>query len=69
MLHPTYELAAPEVHAKNLTRLRNAAVLGHELKPQGTTIIETVMGGQPSQWVDVCNAMAERLSEWAKIGE
>ncbi len=44
-------------------------MLGHELKPQGTTIIETVMGGQPSQWVDVCNAMAERLSEWAKIGE
>ncbi len=62
-------LAAPEVHARNLTRLRDAAVLGHELKPQGTTIIETVMGGQPSQWVDVSDAMAERLSEWAKIGE
>ena len=62
-------LAAPEMHAKNLNRLRDAALLGHELKPTGEAVIETVMGGQPSQWDEVRNAMAERLSEWAKVGE
>jgi inosose dehydratase len=62
-------LAAPELHAKNLDRLRAAAELGHDLKPNGETIIETIMGGQPSQWNDVRGPMAERLNEWAKIAE
>lgn len=62
-------LAAPDVHAKNLERLRAAAALGWELKPEGSTIIETVMGGQPSQWESVRAAMVDRLSEWAKIAQ
>ena len=61
-------LGSPDLHAKNLDRFRAAAELGHELKPDAT-IIETVMGGQPSQWDEVRGAMAERLSEWAKIAE
>ena len=62
-------LAAPDVHSKNLGRLRAAAELGHNLKPDGETIIETVMGGQPSQWDDVRTSMVDRLSEWAKVAE
>jgi sugar phosphate isomerase/epimerase len=62
-------LADPQLHAKNLDRLRAAAELGHELNPDGHTIIETVMGGQPAQWDNTRQAMAERLGEWARIGE
>jgi len=62
-------LAAPDLHAKNLDRLRAVAELGHDLKPDGDAIIETVMGGQPSQWDDVRAAMVERLTDWAKIAE
>ena len=62
-------ISAPELNAKNLDRLRAAADLGHELKPDGATIIETVMGGQPSQWDNIRAAMVERLGEWAMIAE
>jgi inosose dehydratase len=62
-------MAAPEMHAKNIERLRSAADLGHELKPGNSTIIETVMGGQPTQWEEVREAMVERLGEWAKVAE
>lgn len=63
-------LVAPrDVHLKNLDRLKAAAELGHDLNPEGATIIETVMGGQPSQWDEIRGEMAERLTEWAKIAE
>ncbi|MDX1928951.1 MAG: sugar phosphate isomerase/epimerase [Pirellulaceae bacterium] len=62
-------LATPDVHAKNLERLRAAVALGQDLKPEGRTIIETVMGGQPSQWESVRAAMVDRLSEWAAIAQ
>ncbi len=62
-------LAAEELHTKNRDRLRAAAELGHNLKPGGDPIIETVMGGQPSQWDDVRTAMVDRLGDWAKVAE
>ncbi len=62
-------LAAPETHAKNLERLKRATELGHDLKPAGPVIIETVMGGKPSEWMEVREAMADRLLQWAKIGD
>lgn len=62
-------LAAPEMHVKNLERLRRAVELGHELKREGSVIVETVMGGKPSEWMEVREAMAGRLREWAEIGK
>ncbi len=62
-------LAAPELHAKNIDRLRKAAELGHELKPEGSVIVETVMGGKPSEWLEVREPMAVRLREWAELGK
>ncbi len=62
-------LAEPSIHSKNLDRLRSAAELGHALNPDSETIIETVMGGQPSQWESDRQAMVERLVDWAKVGE
>ena len=60
-------LAAPEIHTKNLERLKAAAELGHDLNPTGRVIIETVMGGKPSEWMDVRTAMVDRLREWAQV--
>lgn len=62
-------LAPPDVHSKNLDRLRAAGELAQDLKPEGERIIETVMGGQPTQWESVRVAMAERLRDWAKVGQ
>lgn len=60
-------LAAPEIHTKNLERLKAAAELGHDLNLTGRVIIETVMGGKPSEWMDVRTAMVDRLREWAQV--
>lgn len=62
-------LAASDVHEKNLERLRSAAELGHDLKPESKIVIETVMGGQPAQWDEVRASMVDRLGEWSKIAE
>ncbi len=62
-------LAAPETHTKNLERLKRAAELGHDMKLEGPVIIETVMGGKPSEWMEVREAMVERLLQWAKVGD
>lgn len=62
-------LAEPATHDKNLVRLREAAELGHELNPTAPTIIETIMGGKPAEWLEVRNRMADRLGDWARVGD
>lgn len=62
-------LADEATHATNLERLKSACGLGHELSPQSTPIIETVLGGQPAQWEQVRDKMVARLSDWAKIAQ
>ncbi len=63
-------VAAPETHSKNLERLKRAAALGHELRPHaGSVVIETVLGGKPTEWLKVRESMAEHLRGWAEVGE
>lgn len=60
-------LADDKTHAANLERLKRACQLGHDLAPDATPIVETVLGGQPAKWEQVRNQMANRLHDWAKV--
>jgi len=62
-------LADTPVHMSNLERLKRACELGHEISPNSTPIIETVLGGKPADWDQVRNKMAQRLDDWAKVAE
>lgn len=60
-------LADDQAHAANLERLKRACGLGHDLVPETTPIIETVLGGQPAAWEQVRDKMASRLQDWARL--
>jgi len=56
-------------HRANLDRLKQAAVLAHELAPDRPPLVETVLGGRPEQWPQVKEEMARRLRDWASVAE
>ncbi len=62
-------LGEDKTHAANLQRLKLAADLAHELVPDKPPLIETVLGGRPTEWDKVKDKMAERLRDWAKVAE
>lgn len=53
----------------HLDRLRGAAELGHDLSPDAHPLIETILGGKPGQWDMARMRFADRLAEWARVGE
>lgn len=54
-------------HAKTLDRIRAAAALAHDIAPKKPPILQTVLGGKPSEWEQVKEKMAERLAGWARV--
>ncbi len=63
-------LAAEEdAHRNNLDRLKRVAELAHDVAPDATPIIETVLGGSPDKWPMLLERFIERLRDWATVAE
>ena len=62
--HSSLMEADPEAHAQNMSRLKGAADLGVELA-QGDSLpaINTTSGGQPEEWDNQKQFLAERIGE------
>lgn len=57
------------VHRKNLDRLKKSAEFGQAISPAAPPVIETILGGKPDRWEADKRRMADRLAEWARVGE
>lgn len=58
-----------KAHQAQMERLRAAAELGQELAPDTPPLIETILGGKVGQWDMLRKRFAERLADWARVGE
>jgi inosose dehydratase len=58
-------LADDSEHRTNLARIRRVAQLARDLSEANPPILETILGGQPSEWEASKVAMASKLKEWA----
>lgn len=52
--------------AQQLERIKAAAQLAHDLAPNAPPLIETVLGGKPTEWEQVKEKMAAQLRIWAE---
>src|SRR5262249_5064630 len=58
--------AAAAPHKSTLARLAAAADLGPALSPKAPPVLETILGGKPTQWEQVKDRLVDRLRAWAK---
>lgn len=56
-----------ERHQNNLDRFKRAFALSHDLAPNQTPLIETVLGGSPDKWSMLKEKFVERLRDWAAV--
>lgn len=55
-------------HLANLERIKRLAELAHAVNPgTRTPILETVLGGKPTEWEQVRERFAVRLQDWADV--
>ena len=67
MIEAFNTLASPEAHRATLDRIRAAATLAHDIAPKAPPVLQSVLGGKPSEWEQVKDRMAERLADWARV--
>lgn len=67
MIEAFNTLVPDSAHAQTLHRIRAAAALAHDISPRKPPILQTVLGGKPSEWEDVKHKMAARLADWARV--
>lgn len=60
-------LGTDEQHRTNLERLKNVCQLSHDLAPDAPPLVETVLGGKPSEWMTVREQMVDKLRDWEKV--
>jgi inosose dehydratase len=64
------KLAADDkTHQQNLEDIKAAAELAHDLAPQRPPLIETVLGGKPSEWETTKEQLVARLQAWAEAAK
>jgi sugar phosphate isomerase/epimerase len=54
-------------HQKGMDRLAAAARLGHDLSPDSTPVVETVLGGGVGKWDALRPLFLRRLADWAAL--
>lgn len=60
-------LVSDEAHRATLDRIRAAATLAHDLSAKSPAMLQTVLGGKPTEWEQVKGRMVQRLAEWARV--
>lgn len=62
-------LVSESEHARTLDRIRAAAALAYDVSPKRPPLLQSVLGGKPTEWEQVKGRMASRLADWARVAQ